>query len=89
MYARGKMKFSKKVAHQVISGNKRDVKTQRTDQRRSRVARFCATVESGLLEEAKLMARLSGHAFSFSAYISDLIQRDVAQRRQALSNARA
>lgn len=46
--------------------------------------RLCATVEPDVLEDAQLVAKLSGFRFSFSAYINDLMKRDVQQRRQAL-----
>jgi hypothetical protein len=38
------------------------------------------SIEPDLLEQAKVVARLKGYRFSFSAYISDVLQKDVECR---------
>lgn len=38
--------------------------------------------EPGLLQSAKLLAQVSGYRFSFSAYVNDLIRKDIQCRNE-------
>lgn len=51
--------------------------------------RLSATIEPEVLRESRQIAKLCGFSFSFSAYVNDVLKRELQHRRTALSNARA
>lgn len=42
--------------------------------------RFSVTVDPDVLEMAKVVAKITGHRHSFSAYVNEALRRDAQQR---------
>jgi hypothetical protein len=55
---------------------------------KSKVIKTSFSVEPELLETSKLVARMLGYRFSYSAYVSDLIRKDVECRTNKTINTR-
>ena len=55
----------------------------------SKVIKTSFSVEPELLETAKLVARMIGYRYSFSAYVSDLIRKDVECRTNKTTSTRS